>query len=112
MLEDSRKAITKYKAELVSKVTNTTDRNKCSKFIKKVSEERFKMVKERQVRKLNSLINKTINKNSNSITDRTTGNNNNNRSSPNNITHGVISNSQAGNPSGNNNDNNNYNNNK
>ena len=77
MLEDNRKAINKCKAELVYKVTNTLDRNKCSKFIKKVSKERFKKVKERQVRKLNSLVNKTINKNSSSITDRTTGNNNN-----------------------------------
>ena len=41
MLEDNRKAINKCKAELVSKVTNTTDRNKCSKFIKKVGEERL-----------------------------------------------------------------------
>ena len=51
MLEDNRKAINKCKAELVSKVTNTSDRNKCSKFIKKVSKERLKKVKERQVRK-------------------------------------------------------------
>ena len=67
MLEDNRKAINKCKTEIVSKVTNTTDRDKCSKFIKKVSKDRFQKVKERQVRKLNSLVNKTINKNSNSI---------------------------------------------
>ena len=78
----------------------------------KAREERFNKVKERQVRKLNSLVNKTINKNSKSIRDRTTGNNNNNRSGPNNIMQGVISNSQAGNPSNNNNTNNNNNNNK
>ena len=108
MLEDNRKAINKCKAELVSKVTNTTDRNKFSKFIEKVSKERFKKVKERQVRKLNSLVNKTISKNS--IIDRTTGSNNNNRSGPNNITQGIISNSQAGNPSDDNNNNNNNNN--
>ena len=76
VLEDNRKAINKCKAELVSKVTNTTDRNKCSNLIKKVSKERFKKVKEGQVRKLNSLISKTINKYSNSITDRIAGNNN------------------------------------
>ena len=111
-LDDNRKAINKCKAELVSKVTNTTDRNKCTKFIRKVSEEQFKKVKERQVRKLNSLVNKTINKNSNSITHRATGNHNNSRSCPNNTMQGVISNSQVGNPSDNNNNNNNNNNNK
>ena len=46
MLEDNRKTINKCRAELVSRVTNTTDRNKCSKFIKNISEERFKKVKE------------------------------------------------------------------
>ena len=112
MLEDNRKAINKCKAELVSWVTNTTDRNKCIKFIEKVSKERFKKVKERQVRKLNSLVNKTISKNSNSMTDRTACNNNNNRSGPINTMQGVINNSQTGNPSNNNDNNNNNNNNK
>ena len=78
--------------------------------MKKVSEERFKKVKERQVRKCNSLVNKTINRNNgNSGIDSTTGRNHNNRSDPNNQGQSVTNNNQAGNG---NNNNNNGNNNK
>ena len=106
-LEDNRKTINKCRTELVSRVTNTTDRNKCSKFIKKVSEERFIKVKERQVRKLNSFINKTINiNNSDSCTDSTIGRNHNNRSDPNNQAQSVTNNNLAGNVNNNNNNSN------
>ena len=75
MLEDNRNSIDRCKAELASTVT-TIDRDKCSKFIKKVSKTRINKVKERQVRKLNSLINKTSN-NNNAISTKSIGNNNN-----------------------------------
>ena len=102
-LEDNRKTINKCRAELVSSITNTTDRNKCSKFIKKVSEERFIKVKERQVRKLNSLVNKTVNRNNGySGTDSIIGRNHNNRSGPNNQAQSVTNNNQAGNINNNN----------
>ena len=61
---------------VISMVT-ITHRNKCSKFIQKVSEARFTKVKERQVRKLNSLNDKTSN-NNNSVRVSSTGSNNNN----------------------------------
>ena len=94
MLEDNRNAINKCRSDLVSRVTNTTDRDKCSSFIKKVSEDRFTKIKERQVRKLNSLVNKTLNRN-NGI--RSTGGNHNNGLGPNNQTQGSVKNNQTGN---------------
>ena len=75
MLEDNRNSINRCMAELVSMVT-TLDRDKCSKFIQMVSEARFTKVKEGQVRKLNSLINKTSN-NNNGVSARSKGSNNN-----------------------------------
>ena len=50
MLEDNRNSINRCKAELVSMVT-TIDRDKCSKFIQKVSKTRFNKVKERTGKK-------------------------------------------------------------
>ena len=63
-------------------VTTATDRDKCSKFIQKLSEAKFTKVKDRQVRKLNSLINKTSN-NNNTVSSTSSNNNNNNWSSNN-----------------------------
>ena len=77
MLEDNRNSINKCRSELASMVTTTTDRNMCSKFIQKVSKVTSTKVKDRQVRKLNSLINKTSN-NNNSITSTSSNNNSNN----------------------------------
>ena len=76
------------------------DRDKCSSFIKKVSKDRLTKVKERQVRKLNSLVNKTINRN-NGISS--TGSNHNNGLGPNSQTQGIANNYQAGNLNNNNN---------
>ena len=87
MLEDSRKAINKCREDLVSRVTNTTDRHKCSSFIEKVSEDRFTKVKERQVRNLNSLVNKTVNINSGISS---TGSNHNNGSGSNCQMQGIL----------------------
>ena len=81
-------------ADLVSRATNTTDRHKCSQFIEKVSEDRFTKVKERQVRKLNSLVNKTINRN-HGISS--TGCNHNSGLGPSSQTQGIANNYQAGN---------------
>ena len=99
MLEDNRKAISKCRSDLVSRVTNTTDRHKFSKFIENVSKDRFTKVKERQIRKLNSLINKTINRN-NGISPA--GSNHNNGSGPNSQMQGIANNNQAGNLNNNN----------
>ena len=76
MLEHNRNSINKCRSDIASMVT-TIDRDKCCKFIKKVSKARFTKVKERQVRKLNSLFNKTSN-NNNEVSARALGNNNNN----------------------------------
>ena len=98
MLEDNRNDINKCRSELVSLVTNTTDRDKCSKFIKKVSENRFTKVKEGQIRKLNSLINKTRNNKNNGIRSTGSNNNYNNRLGHNSQTQGSASDSQTSNP--------------
>ena len=87
MLEDNSSSINRCKAELVSMVT-TLDRDKCSKFIQKVSETRFNKVKERQVRKFNSLINRTSN-NNNATSARSIGSNNNKMSCNNSQTQGL-----------------------
>ena len=99
MLEDNSKAINKCRTDLVSRVTNTTDGHKCSRFIEKVSEDRFTKVKERKVRKRNSLLNKTINRN-NGISS--TGSNHSNGSGPNSQIQGIANNNKAGNLNNNN----------
>ena len=101
MLEDNRNTINKCRSELVSMVTTTTDRDKYSKFIKKVSENRFTKVKERQVRKLNSLINKTSNSKNNG--SRSTGSNNNYNNGLGHCSQmqGPVNNNQTGNPNSN-----------
>ena len=83
MLEDNRNSINKRRSELASMVT-TADMDKCSKFIQKVSEASFTKVKERQVGKFNSLINKTSNNNNKSRVSSTGSNSNNNNGSCNN----------------------------
>ena len=59
-------------------MVTTTDRDKCSKFIQKISKARLTKVKERQVRKLNSLINKTSNNNNKGNNSQMQGSENNN----------------------------------
>ena len=51
MLEDNRNAINKCRSDQVSRVTNTTDRGKCSRFIKKINEDMFTKVKEKTGKK-------------------------------------------------------------
>ena len=98
MLEDVRNSINKCRSDLASMVT-TTDRDKCSNFIQKVSKVRFTKVKERQVRKLNSLINKTSNnKNTVRVSSMGSNNDNNNRSCNNSHMQGLENNN---NPTGN-----------
>ena len=43
----------------MSLVTTVTDNDKCSKFIKKVREDRFIKIKDRQVNKFNRVVNKS-----------------------------------------------------
>ena len=77
------------------------DRDKCSKFIKKVSEDRFTKVKERQVRKLNSLINKTSDSKNNGIRSTGSKNNYNNGLGHNSQTQDSVNKNQTGNPNSN-----------
>ena len=65
---------------LPSIVTNTTDIDQCSKFIKKVREDQLCKIKDRQVNKFNILVSKSSNKSSshnNQMQASIVGNNNN-----------------------------------
>ena len=54
------------RSRLASMVTNTTDLDRCSKFINRVREDRYGQVKDRQLRKFNILISKSKNEYNNS----------------------------------------------
>ena len=86
-IEESGNTINNSRSWLTSIVTNTTDLDRCSKFIDKVREDRFGKVKERQVRKFNILISKS-NNNYNKATNNNSrlgqGNNCNSSDRPNN----------------------------
>ena len=60
--EASINTINNSRTRLASIVTNTTDLDRCKRFINKVREERFGRIKGRQVRKFNILISKISNK--------------------------------------------------
>ena len=62
-IEESVNIINNSRSRLVSIVTNTTDLDRCSKFIDKVREDRYSKVKDRQVRKFNILNSKSNNNN-------------------------------------------------
>ena len=61
ILEDNGNNINECRSSLASLVTNTTDIEKCSKFIYKVREDRFFKVRERQVNKFTRLDSKSNN---------------------------------------------------
>ena len=71
-IEESGNTINNSRSRLSSILTNTTDLDRCSKFINKVREDRYGKVKDRQVRKFNNLISKSNNNSNKAI-------NNNNR---------------------------------
>ena len=58
-IEESGNYINNRKTRLASLVTNTTDRDRYSKFIDKVREDRYTRVKARQVRKFHNLFSKS-----------------------------------------------------
>ena len=60
-IEENGKYINKSKTRLASIVTNTTDRDRCSKFINKVREDRYNRVRARQVRKFHNLSSRSRN---------------------------------------------------
>ena len=68
-IEANGNTIKNRRLRLASLVPNTTDLDRCSKFINKVREERFHKIKDRQVSKFNILVSKN--------TDRRFFNNNN-----------------------------------
>ena len=57
-IEASTNTTNNSRTRLASIVTNTTDLDRCNRFIDKVREEKYSKVKDRQVRKLNILNNK------------------------------------------------------
>ena len=71
-IEESGNVINNNRSRLASIVTNSTDLDRCSKFINKVREDRYAKVKDRQVRKFINLIIKSNNNSNKAI-------NNNNR---------------------------------
>ena len=60
IIEANGNTINNSMLRLVSPVTNTTDLDRCSKFVDKVREERFHKIRDRQVRKFNILVSKNI----------------------------------------------------
>ena len=60
-IEANVNTINNSRSRLASLVTNTTDLDRCSKFIHKVREGRYGKVKDRQVRKFNILVSKSKN---------------------------------------------------
>ena len=61
ILEDNGNNKNKCRSRLACLVTNTTDTEKCSKFINREREDRFFKVRERQVSKFNRLDSKSNN---------------------------------------------------
>ena len=64
IIEDNGNNINKWRSRLASLATNTTDIDKCSKFINKVREDRFFKFRDRQVNKFNRLDSKSKNSSS------------------------------------------------
>ena len=62
-IEGSGNNINNSRSKLASMVAYKTDLDRCSRFIKKVREDRYGKVKDRQVRKFHNLFNKSKNKN-------------------------------------------------
>ena len=65
--DNSVHTINNSRSRLASIVTNTTDLDRCSKFIDKVREDRYGKIKDTQVRKFNILNSKSNNKASNNL---------------------------------------------
>ena len=65
-MEAAVNTINNSRSRLASMVTNTTDLDRCNKFIDKVREDRYDKAKDRQVRKFNILISKSKNSHNNS----------------------------------------------
>ena len=67
ILQDNKVRIVSSKSRLFTLVTNNDIQLKCEKFIRKVSELKFNMVRQRQINKLNILVNKSKNKDSQEV---------------------------------------------
>ena len=81
IIEDNGNNINKCRSSLASLVSNTTDIDKCSKFIDKVRKDRFFKVRDRQINKFNRLDGKSNNKScSHNNQVQATGNSNNTNS--------------------------------